>query len=67
MYPNISEFTFCQYQNGTTRVVYYSNGKMYDAVVDEKELIDTVRSENCTLQDLTRLRNIVRHKSSIIQ
>ena len=48
MYPNISEFTFCQYQNGTTRVVYYSNGKMYDAVVDEKELIDTVRSENCT-------------------
>ncbi len=64
---NINQYSFCEYDNGTTRVVICSGGLVYDAVIDDKELIDTVRSENCTLQDLTRLRNIVRHKSSIIQ
>lgn len=61
---NISQYSFCEYDDGTTRVVIYSGGLVYDAVINNKELINRVRDEKRKRKDLIELKRLVMFKSS---
>ena len=61
---NISQYSFCEYDDGTTRVVICSGGLVYDAVINNKELINRVRNEKRKKKDLIELKRLVMFKSS---
>ncbi len=63
---NINQYSFCEYDNGTTRVVICSGGLVYDAVISNKELINRVRNEKRKRKDLIELKRLVMFKSSEI-
>lgn len=63
---NINQYSFCEYDDGTTRVVICSGGLVYDAVINNKELINRVRNEKRKRKDLLELKRLVMFKSSEI-
>ena len=63
---NICQYSFCEYDDGTTRVVICSGGLVYDAVINNKELINRVRNEKRKKKDLIELKRLVMFKSSEI-
>ena len=63
---NINQYSFCEYGDGTTRVVICSGKQVYDAVINNKELINRVRGEKRKRKDLLELKRLVMFKSSEI-
>ena len=63
---DISQYSFCEYEDGTTRVVICSGKLVYDAVISDKELINRVRDEKRKRKDLLELKRLVIFKSSEI-
>ncbi len=63
---NINQYSFCEYEDGTTRVVICSGKVLYDAVINNKELINRVRDKKRKRKDLLELKRLVIFKSSEI-
>ena len=63
---NINQYSFCEYDDGTTRVVICSGNQVYDAVISNKELINRVRDKKRKRKDLLELKRLVMFKSSEI-
>ena len=63
---NINQYSFCEYEDGTTRVVICSGKVLYDAVINNKELINRVRDKKRKRKDLLELKSLVMFKSSEI-
>lgn len=63
---NINQYSFCEYDDSTTRVVICSGKQVYDAVISNKELINRVRDKKRKRKDLLELKRLVMFKSSEI-
>ncbi len=63
---NINQYSFCEYEDGTTRVVICSGKVLYDAVISDKDLINRVRDKKRKRKDLLELKRLVIFKSSEI-